>query len=248
MTPEPQESESGERETDAKEVPFPSTEIDGRRLRKMEGLLANIEGVAAVTVVPDERGGLEEIHILSSSEFNPKQIVRNVESALRAELGVKIDHRIISIAQTKDELPAGNDSHDDAVKTESDGARLQLAGLRIERQAGHNVTCKVELTGSDESYSGTATASDHPDDRVEAAGRAVFTALTEATGDDAKLTFRGIEKTEAFGGEVVLAMAYGLIGRSKIELTGVASVEDSPEEAAVLAVLHATNRWVGRNM
>lgn len=248
MTPEPQESMSGERQSDAKEVPFPSTEIGGKRLRKMESLLANIEGVTAVTVVPDDRGGLEEIHILSSSGFNPKQIVRNVESALRAELGVKIDHRIISIAQTKEELPAGDDNHDGTVSEEPHSTRLQLAGLRIERQAGHNVTCNVELAGSDESYSGTATASDHPDDRVEAAGRAVFAALTEAAGDDAKLTFGGIEKTQAFGGEVVVAMAYGLIGRSKIELTGVASVEDSPEEAAVLAVLHATNRWIGRNM
>ena len=49
-----------------------------------------------------EEGNLVEIHVLGSTERNPKQIARDIQSAIYASYGIEIDHRIISIAQ----LPA----------------------------------------------------------------------------------------------------------------------------------------------
>src|SRR5213079_2381920 len=46
-----------------------------------------------------------EIHVLTTSDQQAKQVVRNIESALLAQLGLKIDHRKISIAQTADVKP-----------------------------------------------------------------------------------------------------------------------------------------------
>lgn len=62
-------------------------------------LLTQLPGVFAAGVRMDEDDHLREVHILASSERNPKQISRDVQSALFAAYGLDVDHRIISIAQ-----------------------------------------------------------------------------------------------------------------------------------------------------
>ncbi len=43
-----------------------------------------------------------EVHVLAGSSRSPKQVVRDVESAVMARLGVAIDHKKISVAQVED--------------------------------------------------------------------------------------------------------------------------------------------------
>ncbi len=47
-----------------------------------------------------------------------------------------------------------------------------------------------------------------------------------------------------FDEPVILAAVYGLSGRSRTFLAGAAPVTESPEHAAILAALKATNRWI----
>src|SRR6185503_4600628 len=44
-------------------------------------------------------------HVLTTAELTPKQIVRNIESALIAHLAMRIDHRKISVATTNETKP-----------------------------------------------------------------------------------------------------------------------------------------------
>jgi hypothetical protein len=74
-------------------------------VRRAENLLTTLEGVLSARVVTTPLGEVSEIHILASSGLSPKQVVRNVESALLAHLGLKVDHRKISVAQTADVRP-----------------------------------------------------------------------------------------------------------------------------------------------
>ena len=71
------------------------------RAQKAEELLGSIVGVISTRVVLDDDGGIEEIHVLSTSDVSPKQAVRNVESALLAHLDLAVDHRRISVAQAE---------------------------------------------------------------------------------------------------------------------------------------------------
>ena len=66
-----------------------------------ERLLASLAGVVSAHVVTDAAGRIVEIHILSAAELHPKQVVRNVESALSAGLGIEIDRRVVSVAQIR---------------------------------------------------------------------------------------------------------------------------------------------------
>ena len=59
-----------------------------------------LPGILSAKIVASETGSVAEIHLLTTSEFTPKQTVRNVESALIAHLGMRVDHRKISVAAT----------------------------------------------------------------------------------------------------------------------------------------------------
>jgi hypothetical protein len=66
---------------------------------QIEGVLRELRGVCGARVVADENGLIQEIHLLVEADRNPKQAVRDVESALLAHFGIHIDHRKVSVAQ-----------------------------------------------------------------------------------------------------------------------------------------------------
>src|SRR5215831_995787 len=61
-----------------------------RRLRDVDGVSVLAQGEELV-----------EIHVVSRSDRAPKQIVRDVQAVLRTDLGLAIDHRIVSVALTR---------------------------------------------------------------------------------------------------------------------------------------------------
>ena len=71
-------------------------------IQEAEKLLLSLKGVVSARVIAPPGGEVEEIHLLTTEEVKPKQAVRNVESALLAHLDLDVDHRVISVAQTKD--------------------------------------------------------------------------------------------------------------------------------------------------
>jgi len=72
---------------------------------EIERLLGALRGVRSSRVIMASDGRIVEIHILSTPEFHPKQVVRNVESALSAGLRVDVDRRIISVSQLEEDFP-----------------------------------------------------------------------------------------------------------------------------------------------
>src|SRR5687768_18349948 len=69
-------------------------------IKRAEELLATLPGVIAARIIASDNGAVDEIHVLTTSEVTPKQTVRNIESALIAHLGMRVDHRKISVATT----------------------------------------------------------------------------------------------------------------------------------------------------
>lgn len=82
----------------------PSGTIAGSVLpiRRAEELISTLPGVVAVRIMPNDTGAVEEIHVLTTDQVPPKNTVRNIESALIAQLGLRVNHRKISVATTID--------------------------------------------------------------------------------------------------------------------------------------------------
>ena len=74
-------------------------------IRRAEELILTLPGVISARIIAGDSGAIDQIHVLTTSELTPKQMVRNIESALIAHLAMRIDHRKISVATTSETKP-----------------------------------------------------------------------------------------------------------------------------------------------
>jgi len=216
---------------------------DGNTLQEAERLLGGLMGVVSARIVADDRGRIEEIHILTDKQVAPKQTVRNVESALLAQLGIKIDHRKVSVAQTQG-AGDGTAGKIIGIGQVSGMRRYLFDGYEFERKMPQHIECRVRLKLDEEEYVGKAEGADLERGRLNAAANAVLAALEIAEEREVGFALDGVKLIDAFDLPVVVTAIYGLSGRTRTYLAGAAPVTESPEHAAILATLKATNRWI----
>jgi len=212
-------------------------------VRRAENLLTTLEGVLSARVVTTPLGEVSEIHVLAQAGLQPKQLVRNIESALLAHLGLKVDHRKISIAQTAEVKPI------ETLEKAAVRERAMQRGILFEDlvvQPGsrpQRATVVVTLSAVGRQQSAHHEAADTPRGRVESAAKATVVAL-EGLLEKFSLAVESVQMVEALDRNVVFVAVQGMGGREAVLLTGTAEIRQSPERAAVYAVLDATNRWV----
>jgi hypothetical protein len=216
----------------------------GIKQTQIERLLGALAGVVSARVVVDETGRIVEIHILSSHELHPKQIVRNVESALSAGFGLLIDRRVISVAQLRADATGVVTTPFEAEAVEESPRRTRsiLVAFDTSATAPLDASCSVTVQADGQTVTGNGTGANTAQGRAEAAARALFDALALAD-DQLRVGLEGATILDVNGKTYVLVAAHGLRGRQARLLTGIAAVTRSPEEAAILAGLQATNRW-----
>ncbi|MEK6769946.1 MAG: hypothetical protein AABY85_13305 [Gemmatimonadota bacterium] len=210
-------------------------------LRRAEDLIASLSGVLSARIVASRAGGIEEIHVLTTPAVAAKQMVRNVESALMAQLGMKVDHRKISVAQTAEMKPI-QALEREAVAEAASKRKLVFADLVVESPRPRRVTVKVVLKYDGVELEGIEEGVDEARSRVQLAARAAVKAM-ERELEEAGLVLEGVRVVDAFDRQIVLAGLHGVGGRVSQFLVGTCEVKQSAEQAAVLAVLDATNRW-----
>jgi hypothetical protein len=207
-------------------------------VRRAENLLTSLEGILSARVVTTPLGEVSEIHILAQAGLQPKQLVRNIESALLAQLGLKVDHRKISIAQTADVKPIEALVRERILQRTVLFENLSVAPGR--RQ--HRIAISVTLSYRDHTETAEEEASDTPRSRVEGAARAAVTVLDRLL-TDSSIALEGAKIVEGFDREFAFVAVQGLGGRDTTLMTGTSEIKESAERAAVFAVLDATNRW-----
>lgn len=211
-------------------------------VRRAENLLTSLQGVLSARIVVSPLGEVEEVHVLTQGGTPAKQVVRNVESALLAHLGLRVDHRKISVAQTAEVRPIeALDQH--AVREQARRREVLFDGLEFRGGGGGRLTLSVSLHIGEEDLQGSAESVDNGRARMQAAARAAVTALEPAM-TRGTLEIEGVQVVEAFGRRYVMAGVMVVEPRGTSLLTGTCELAESPERAAVLAVLDATNRWL----
>lgn len=219
-------------------------------IKRAEELLATLPGVVAARIVASETGAVDEIHVLTTAEVSPKQTVRNVESALIAHLSMRVDHRKISVATTV-ETPKPAPAPEPTVaatalaEDENHKRRLYFEDVEVRRSRSKGVTCRVTLRKGDTSYIGEAEGAETERSRAELAARAAVFAIGQTEGEARQLALDGCKLIDAFDREFVIVGLTARWGRESAFLSGTCEIKDSPETASVLAVLDATNRWIG---
>jgi hypothetical protein len=243
-------------------------------IQRAEELLATLPGVISVRVLAGPTGAVEEIHLLTSEEVQPKQTVRNVESALMAHLGMRVSHKKISVATTSEpDRARGREAPAVAATAPAPGAQVASSNGEVRAASETSVSQVTSITDGKwrrvlyfedieirrsrvKGVTCRVTLKKGDEsivgeaDGVESERMRVELAARAAlaaigqSGESRPLTLEGCQLVQAFEREFVFIGLRARFGRESVLLTGTAESKESRETAAVLAVLDATNRWI----
>ena len=189
-------------------------------------LICRLEGVQAAQVVFAEHGMPCEIDVLAGPEKSSKSLVRDIQSALTAQFGVQVDHRIISVAQLSEGLAPRGDF------------RLAHTGLEI-KSAGGRVSASVTLARGCDTYTGHGESAYTPFARRRCVSEAALAAVNRAAGETC-FELASVDAVTLAGQGIVVAQVYSL--RDGQRLLGSAFLNEDPDNAAVHSVLGAVTR------
>src|ERR671920_2360815 len=176
-------------------------------------------------------GEVSEVHVLAQSGLAPKQLVRNIESALLAQLGLKIDHRKISIAQTADVRPI-EALEQDAVREQVLQRAVLFENLTVSPgRRPHRILISVTLSYRDHTETAEEESSDTPRNRVEGAAKAAVTVLDRLL-KASSLALEGAKIVDGFDRQFAFVAGEGGGGGAKLLLAGAAGVKERAGSAA----------------
>ena len=159
-------------------------------------LICRLEGVQAAQVVFAENGMPCEIHVLAGPEKSSKSLVRDIQSALTAQFGVQVDHRIISVAQLSEGLVPRGDF------------RLAHTGLEI-KSAGGRVSASVTLARGCDTYTGHGESANTPFARRRCVSEAALAAVNRAAGETC-FELASVDAVTLAGQGIVVTQVYSL--------------------------------------
>jgi hypothetical protein len=224
-----------------------------RRLRDVDGVSVRADG--------DE---LVEIHVVSRSDRPAKLIVRDVQAVLRTDLGLAIDHRVVSVALARDPVPGTaaaprRSEHADDAPRPSRAAPRHAASQRDAGPApddriryenvnlivdGQRTQAQVELRWKGLPRIGNASGFSARDDAQRLVAQATTMAVQEFLADPVAFHVRDVAFVDVSGKRVAVVVLALLAHRHEKVLSGSCTVELDTPQAVVLATLAALNRLV----
>lgn len=200
---------------------------------EIETVLLTLTDITSACVVTDKSGSIDEIHILSTTSRPPKQIVRDVESALMAKFGIELDHKKVSIAKTQSNR-----------QYKFTGKRLKFSEVSISLN-GTKGEATVSLRKNDEIFSGAASGHCSHQNQLRLIASATLNAVEESLGYETNLILEDLGTILLADRSVVVVYVNMVSQRGEDVLTGSAIVKQDTWKAVVNAALDAVNRRLG---
>ena len=192
-------------------------------------LVSHLPGVLNAEFVLSD-GQIREVHILSDQSRAPKQIVRDVQSAMAARFRLELDHRIISVAQ----IPSMPQEKKKRLVCE----RLAITTTR----EGSVVTVALGLDG--QTCQGEAACGGASQDRCRAIAQATVNAINQFLSRDSQFSLIDW-KHSSIGDSQVVLVGLRLKNNGKMEqLLGACYEGEDVNLSAVMATLDAVNRRI----
>lgn len=238
-----------------------SDQVPGREwVHEAETLLMSLRDIAGASITLDDPGlEIAEVNILAEGQRPPKQIVRDVRSALRAEYQIDLDYRRVSVAQKRHveasqrspgasngpvgptvlSLPAAQvDEVPTVVRP-----RFQGVTLRMDQTHGE---AQVELGMGDREVVGEARGPSVTSQVPRLVAEATLDGVSRFLEPSASLALSELQVVRLGGADVVVVAINFHKSREDKVLSGSAVVERDLQQAVVYATLSALNRVLGR--
>lgn len=196
---------------------------------EIEAVIRHLRGVISSRVVQSSAGEVEEIHVLTEGTRVPKQVVRDIESALMAELGLEIDHKKVSVAQVQ-----------------GPGEKFQQARLKFSQVSlslnGSSAEATVRLVKDEDIFSGVADGQSSSHGQMRIIANATLRAVEDSGANEGSMVIEDIQTVNMSGHNVVIILISMTTDRGEEYLSGSAVVKQDLWKAMVNASLDAVNR------
>lgn len=204
-----------------------------------EEIIKQIKDVVSVRIAADLLGEISEIHVLAGAGKSPKQIVRDIESALIAKFGISIDHKRISVVQLQDH----NSEYSIGQDVVLNGTEVRPKVVSVTAHLfGRNMEVKVQLEINGDIFEGNIAGPVTSSSRLRFVSQAAVLALQEYLKNTCNLVTEDVV-TISIAGQLAVTVGIALVtdvGEEK--LLGAAFINHNENEAVVKATLAAINR------
>lgn len=223
--------------------PAPNETAASRRYvsaEQIEDIVRQLKDVVSTRAVLGPSGRIDELHVLVHPKRAPKQIARDIESAVRAHLDVVLDYKKISIAQIQGSAPAGGGAGARSPRLRFADVALSVTGSRAE--------AVVHLKRDDALYTGTASGHASAYNQLRLIASAAIRAVEDSGGQDGTMVVEDLQTDIALAGRKAVAVLVSALAPPQGEelLTGSALIRQDVWKAVVNATLDAVNRRVGQ--
>jgi hypothetical protein len=204
----------------------------------VEATIMRLRGVVSARVVTDPSGQITELHVVADQSRHPKQLSRDIESAIFSELGIRVDHRRISIAQVR--------------SPRESPAEVRLRFLNIDYSLDRtSARVRVSVARGEDSFTGVVASPAGPGlDQERLIARATLAAVEEflrgvsLNGGGPALELRDFTRAGNDGRHFFAVTVHVAGAGTEQDLIGSALVRDDPWKAAACATLDALNRRI----
>lgn len=200
--------------------------------RQIEDVIKRIKGVISCSVViSNEDGKIEEVHIFSECNRQPKQMVRDIESAVMAELNIPLDHKKISVAQIKQSTPVAKYS------------RLIINSVDV-NGSNNWLSSKVSVKLGEFTYEGQSEGPNSRSNRYRLLAAAACQSIETVLEQKLRFVIEEVYWTNLSSGEIA-TVVLSCVSENNIEkLVGSCLFSTDKDIAIVKAVLDALNRKI----
>ncbi|MCK4272445.1 hypothetical protein KAX22_07325 [bacterium] len=202
----------------------------------IEEIIHQVRGVLSAYVSITQEGEVEEIHVLGDAERTPKQIVRDIESMLVTQLGLRIDHKRVSVAQMR---KSGKIPQTRAItRLKFRSVNLTVTGVAAEAQ--------VEVERDEVVSTGIASGPSSTQNQMRLVASASLRAFEKFFPPDHSLALEEL-KVIPLGGEKIIVIIINLLQpREEIKLIGSSIMGSDVKRSVIFATLKALNRYIGK--
>ncbi len=224
-------------------------------IERAEAHVSRIQGVSSCRISADETGVITEIHVVATSQKPEKLVARDVESCLKAMLGMNVDHRKISVVLV-DPAKGGRPSSDGRREAaESDNVvqfPVEEYASRFEFQSVNlfmsheSMQAEVELVRDRLEVLGNATTTNLSTSPLRVVGEATLKAVAELLDESIRLGLADVQEV-LLGDVPAVVVRVDLARHREIKsLAGCALFSGNINQTVVFATLDAVNRVLGK--
>ena len=207
---------------------------------QIEDVVRQLKDVVSVRAILGSLGRIDELHVLVNPKRAPKQIARDIGSALIAHLDVPLDYKKISIAQVQGRAALGG-----AAANSAGRLRLRFSDVSLTVH-GSKAEASVHLLRDDAIYTGLASGHASGHNQLRLIATAAIRAVEDSHAEDGTMVVEDLQVNVPLAGRTAVMVLVSAICPPKGEelLTGSALIRQDLWKAVVNATLDAVNRRI----